>query len=860
MALQNAFGNLALDATIVSSNTKLDSIITALGNLQTELNQKLEAGQSVALDAGTLAALETITASISNFPSDYPDAATLAKVEAVRALLAGTLTISGAVTVASTTNGTQKSQIIDAAGDVVDVVTLGTQVTTSEKGLVTNSVIHGKTTAGGGSYVDVKVTPSGALSTETTITDSALPTGASTAAKQDTGNDSLSNIDTNIGAKADAAASSDTGTFSVISFIKRSLQNWTSLLAKIPSLLNGYFPVTVAAQYFPVSTDNVTSVQLASGSEYTGNIEDVKNLQSAQLSINCDQPYRVTIIQYRDLAGTEEVSSDVLYKGAGEEINENINLPGDYFHVKVKNLGPVATTTFKLSTTFGMMPVTPRVLGTNPNGRTDQALPVRAIPQTIFRTTFAKVLASTWDTNFWVRVFQGTGMANTQSAGNGVITTGTTANQETILRSTKPFIGSFLLRAKTILSQRIANNNFFVELVDIIGDNLVITVNSSTSVTVTIPNNPFTSENVGQSMYIGALTGFTGVTSVSNRYAIASVSGNDVNFTVAGWATGADNVGTCSLFGWNYHQLLYDSTTATQAKYDTQRNGWNNGTTTATISTSASPGHMAIMGSEDGNAFLSDQLVASTTGIPIVPRATRVLNIAEENTPLFLQIRAVNGTTNPASTTTWTIGTISVENYAAQQVTIANSKAQGPNAAASVQVQSLPTLANVTTVATVTTLSQFVASAAGADATANPTTTGVRGFGYLYNGSTWDRARNNVEATLLASAARTTTQTSADITTYDAKKLIVVLDMTSVGTGSVTVSIDGKDSASGKYYNILTGVAITTNSTNRYRVGETLAAVANSVAQDYLPRVIRIVVTANNANSATYSVGYVLGL
>jgi hypothetical protein len=112
----------------------------------------------------------------------------------------------------------------------------------------------------------------------------------------------------------------------------------------------------------------------------------------------------------------------------------------------------------------------------------------------------------------------------------------------------------------------------------------------------------------------------------------------------------------------------------------------------------------------------------------------------------------------------------------------------------------------------------------------------------------------------LASAARTTTQTSADIVNYNWKKLTVVLDMTVVGTGSVTVAINGKDTASGKYINILTGAAVTTNSTNRYRIGEALAAAANSVAQDYLPRIIQIVVTANNANTATYSVGYNFGL
>jgi hypothetical protein len=161
--------------------------------------------------------------------------------------------------------------------------------------------------------------------------------------------------------------------------------------------------------------------------------------------------------------------------------------------------------------------------------------------------------------------------------------------------------------------------------------------------------------------------------------------------------------------------------------------------------------------------------------------------------------------------------------------------------------------------------STTVSFAAAADGAANPSVASrfeIINRPSLYNGATvntWDRVRGNEEITLLASAARTTTQTSADIVNYNGNSaLIVVLDMTTVGTASVTVSIDGKDTVSGKYYNILTGAAIITNSTNRYKVGPNIAAVANSIAQDYLPRIFRIVVTANNANSGTYSVGYCL--
>ena len=47
--------------------------------------------------------------------------------------------------------------------------TLGTQVVSTDTGLVVNAVMHGITTGGGGGYVDVKVNPSGALTVEATL-------------------------------------------------------------------------------------------------------------------------------------------------------------------------------------------------------------------------------------------------------------------------------------------------------------------------------------------------------------------------------------------------------------------------------------------------------------------------------------------------------------------------------------------------------------------------------------------------------------------------------------------------------------------------------------------------------------------
>lgn len=137
----------------------------------------------------------------------------------------------------------------------------------------------------------------------------------------------------------------------------------------------------------------------------------------------------------------------------------------------------------------------------------------------------------------------------------------------------------------------------------------------------------------------------------------------------------------------------------------------------------------------------------------------------------------------------------------------------------------------------------------------------VASTAWQFNGTTWDRARGNQDnISAVASAAYTTTQTQADQTNYSARGLVVVLDMTVVGTGSVTLEIDGKDPVSGKYYAILTGAAVVTNVTNVYRVYPGLVAAANVTANDILPRTWRVKVTANNANSATYSVGAMLVL
>lgn len=53
----------------------------------------------------------------------------------------------------------------------------------------------------------------------------------------------LTNIDADLGATSDAAATNDTGAFSLIALVKRGLQNGTTLLSRVPASVGGRVPV-----------------------------------------------------------------------------------------------------------------------------------------------------------------------------------------------------------------------------------------------------------------------------------------------------------------------------------------------------------------------------------------------------------------------------------------------------------------------------------------------------------------------------------------------------------------------------------------------------------------------------------------
>jgi hypothetical protein len=435
-------------------------------------------------------------------------------------------------------------------------------------------------------------------------------------------------------------------------------------------------------------------------------------IQLSQLQLITNMTDNVVIYQFNNPAKGGSISSNVItltYNTAAMSDTDSLQIILDYPELGQKIMDESLSVTIASDQDpVAINLASNEVLDIPTNSPFTPALPVIPAPIKLFRGTFAAVRSGA-DPTFFSTISTGAGASVSQSAGNLVVTAGTTASSETILRSTSYFTNELVAKAQITLSQRIVNNNFFYELVDVIGDGLSYTINSAVSVTVTIPSNPFTSENVGQGMNIGAITGAAGI---PGRFVIASVSGSTVTFTVAGWP--ASGSGTCSLFGWNYIQLQYQGTSANQMNFDAQRRGWNSGATLTAINNTSAPGHMPIISNADGVIGVLDQLVASSTFSQALNRASRVVNCPEENTRLYLQLRSTNASVAPASNTTWTVGMVSVENFVAQQVSLATAKPSNLQVPIPVSVYNSPAVTVTGTLTTVTTVSAVTSSTAAA--------------------------------------------------------------------------------------------------------------------------------------------------
>lgn len=92
----------------------------------------------------------------------------------------------------------------------------------------------------------------------------------------------------------------------------------------------------------------------------------------------------------------------------------------------------------------------------------------------------------------------------------------------------------------------------------------------------------------------------------------------------------------------------------------------------------------------------------------------------------------------------------------------------------------------------------------------------------------------------------------SDIANSSAKGVKVVVDVTALtGTSpTLTVTIQGKDTASGKYFTLLASSALSATGTTVLTVYPGLTAAANSKADDILPDTFRVISTIGGTTPA----------
>jgi hypothetical protein len=298
--------------------------------------------------------------------------------------------------------------------------------------------------------------------------------------------------------------------------------------------------------------------------------------------------------------------------------------------------------------------------------------PVVQASQNVETAGFGSSGASVLDDMFLQTPIVGTGITYNQTNSSLNILTGTTPSAEFLARSTMSFKGTMRLRFGISASQRIINNNLQVSLADLIGENLAFNIVSSTLVDVTLTAHSFTSVNIGQFMNLAGLGGV----GIPNRYAIQSIpDDNTIRFTVVGWP--ASGTGTCTLFGYNQIKNLLTGILATQMTFDSQRNGWPFGDSIATINNTSGVGLVILNEITGRDVFLMDSLRASSATPNFATRASRYENIPEQTTPLYVFIWSFNGTVAPVSTTTFSLSSLSVEDFANVPVYIQGFRSNG---------------------------------------------------------------------------------------------------------------------------------------------------------------------------------------
>ncbi|HAB99250.1 MAG TPA: hypothetical protein DCE71_05460, partial [Parachlamydiales bacterium] len=168
--------------------------------------------------------------------------------------------------------------------------------------------------------------------------------------------------DVNLGYANDTAASSDTGSFSLLAFVKRGMQNWTTLLDRIPALVSGRVPVDASGTTVTV-TGPLTDTELrASAVPVSGPLTDTQ-LRASAVPVSAASlplPTGAATAANQSTANSSLASIDGKFSSLGQKV--------------MASSAPVV-----IASDQSPIPITGSITSTNSaNGNTGSAVPAEA--------------------------------------------------------------------------------------------------------------------------------------------------------------------------------------------------------------------------------------------------------------------------------------------------------------------------------------------------------------------------------------------------------------------------------------------------------------------------------------------------
>ncbi len=244
----------------------------------------------------------------------------------------GSLTVDVGAELPSGTNTIGAVRITDGV-DFADIIDVDTTVVSGHKGLVTNALIHGKSSNGGGTFVDVKVSPSGALqvSGDVIISDgggSITVDGYVTAGQAGTWN--INDITGVVSLPTGAATESTLSTLATEATLD-----------------------TLALRGV-VDTGNSSSITLGAGATFTGVAVDISAFSSVVLACKTDRDGYL----YAEFSPDGSNWDSILQFTVAADTNEvhRLSVSRKFFRVRMTNTSVSSQTYLRLQTLHGTQP------------------------------------------------------------------------------------------------------------------------------------------------------------------------------------------------------------------------------------------------------------------------------------------------------------------------------------------------------------------------------------------------------------------------------------------------------------------------------------------------------------------------